>query len=113
LILSLYGAHKNGHVFYPLARIFAESHQAVEKAMLDWMHVRLLLMLAAIGLFVVAMLLVELWTRHREHSDRHGETAEQPRGALQSQPCASCESFDLDSKSAERLEQHRAFKRAA
>ena len=81
--------------------------------MVDWMHVRLLLMLVAIGLFVVAMVLAGLWTRHREHSDRDGEAAEQPRGALQSQPCASCESFDLDSKSAERPEQHRVFKRAA
>lgn len=81
--------------------------------MFDWMLVRLLLMSASIGLFVVAMVLVGLWTRHREHGDRAAKPAPQDREALPSQPCASCESFDLDSKSAERPEQNRVFKRAA
>jgi hypothetical protein len=81
--------------------------------MFDWMHVRLLLMLVAIGLFVVAMVLVEQWTRHREHGDRIVETAAQAGGALPSQPCASCESFDRGSKSAQRPEQEPVYKRAA
>ena len=80
--------------------------------MFDWMHVRLLLMLIAIGLFVVAMVLVEWWTRYREH-DRIVEPAAQGGGALPSQPCASCESFDRGSKSARRPEQDAIYKRAA
>ena len=81
--------------------------------MFDWMHVRVLLMLVAIGLFVIAMVLVDRWTRHREHGDRIVEPAAQVGGALPSQPCASCESIDRGSKSARRPERDAIYKRAA
>jgi hypothetical protein len=81
--------------------------------MSDWMLLRLLMMFVSVALFVVAAVLVGAWQTRRESKDQVVEPEEQARGALPSRPCASRESFDRVSKSAQRREQDPIYKRAA
>ena len=111
-MVSLHAAPKNRRLLYLATRIFAASRQSVNTVS-DWMLLRLLLMFVFVAPFVIGAILVGAWQRRPESRDRVVEPEEQARGALPSQPCASCESFDRGSKLAQRPEQHPLYKRAA
>jgi hypothetical protein len=80
--------------------------------MSDWMLLRLLMMFVSVALFVTVAALVGAWQRRRDSSDRVVELEEQARGALSSQPCASCEALTRRTEST-RPEQDAIYKRAA